>query len=95
MKASMANPQAPEMVVIAEVCCSPREVRKILMVQAEKLIGSMHPLWERNRAWLVAELYKFLDRHHFSDFQRKKTVEAVAKRAWSRYVWANYRKRFD
>ena len=80
-----------EMLLIAEVACSPREVRKILLAQAEKIIANLSQWDSPTRKQLERELYKFCDRHYYADFQRKKTVESVAKRAMRRWSHARYK----
>lgn len=95
MKTSLADTQTPAMEVIAEVCCSPHEVRKILTAHAEKFLAAKSDWWWADndpRKTLIAELHKFCDQHHYARFQRRKTIMDVAKRALSRRMWASIRR---
>jgi len=75
------------MLYIAEVACSPREVRKILTEKAESALANKREWVTPTRKWLEGNLYAFCAQHYYADFQRKKTVEAIAKRAMSRWHW--------
>ena len=72
---------------LAECACNPKEVRAILLAEAERLAG------EGLRRQAIEDLLNaYLDQHHFSGFQRKKTVVWAAKKATSRN-WRHRRTR--
>jgi len=81
----------PAMLIIAEMACSPREVRKILFKHAEDLLENRRSFSTPTRKWLEDRLYEFCAQHYYGGFQRKKTVEAVAKRTLNRYFYARYK----
>ena len=84
------KPKKPAMLIIAEMACGPREVRKILTKHAEDLLENKTSFSTPTRKWLENKLYEFCAQHYYGDFQRKKTVEAVAKRTLNRWFYARY-----
>ena len=81
------------MLLIAEVSCSPREVRKILEAEAERLLDNISRFKTPSRPWLIKNLNAFCNEHHNAGFQRKRTIEQVAARVMRRRshaYWTKY-----
>ena len=77
----------PGLYALAETACDPKEVRAVLLAEAKRLAA------EGLRRQEVEDLLNaYLDQHHFSGFQRKKTVVWAAKRATERH-WKRRRSR--
>lgn len=75
-KPAFKGPNRPAMLVICEKMCSPDEVRAILLDKATKLASD-----GRRQAEIIAELNAFCDAHDYGNFQRKKSIMSVTKRA--------------
>jgi hypothetical protein len=91
---SPEKPERPAMLVLIESACSPDEVRKILAEEAKRILDTKRSWTEPTRKWLEQRLYAFCDAHNYGDFQRKKSVEAVAKTALRRWCRERDKKRY-
>lgn len=81
----MNKAQKPPMLVIAEMAMTKREIRELLYSKAEALIQSKGLMGPRvSQQEVVEHLFKVADNYHWSEFQRKKTIEKVAARACAR-----------
>lgn len=77
--AQAQNSKRPAMCVIADKACSPKEIKEILTKKAQKLAKE-----GASRDLIVAELTVFCAERDFGDFQRRRTIMEIAKRAHSK-----------
>ncbi len=81
---AMTKDEKPGMLALAEASCTHKQICAILYKEARRLLNSESHWTQRE---LVLALTRFCNRKHWTQFQKKKTVEQVAARAIYRQTY--------